>query len=779
MESLRNIRYTFRRYPLPLLMSAIGLVTAVCAYIIITVQIGYERQFDRFHPHADNIFRVDMTNNNTIFRSVLPPGFADEVINSSSHIEAGTVVCPFLGEIYVTAVRDGVSNGFIEKANVVSEDFFKVFGMKIVEGNSEMLKYSDKLALPLSLARKMFGNTSAIGKQIKIKSGTGFLRNDEWQVGAVYEDLPENSQIRNDIYMRIPDFFLQNFGASNFVCYLRLDNRDNMKMVENEFNSKFDFGRYNHLTPIYLTPLPDVYYQEEKSDGRVFRSGSRTQTNVLGIIAVLTILVGFLNFTNFYTSLIPSRFKSVNTRIILGEKTSNIRIEIVLETLMFAISTFLVSVFLVVFVSPWLNEIGITNTAFDFKKKITELVSVFVVVVVCGLLSGIYPALFATSRTRELVVRGNFNLTSSGMRIKRTLLCLQYIISCSLMVFISFVFLQNRMMISADSKFDKDHIAMVEITSDMASMKGEWIKGELCRNSFIDDVAFASEKLGAQDVYCTENFTINGSRMPVFLIYVSHNFPEVMGINITEGKSFTATGSNSVILNEYAKEHYDVRLGRLDSSEEEITGFCEDINLTSMRKEQSAICFSSLPVEDGYMNVMYVRFADGSDKSKVTSQIKNVIAKIDSEYPVEVMFYDEIDAMQYSRENSFARVITCFSVIAVLLSLIGAFSMVIFDIQNKKKEIAIRKIFGAGYSDVLWLGNRPYFIIVLIGFIISVPISVIAADEYLMGFSNRIGISPWIYLLVFLIVQALTAMLVVSRYNSIAKESPSVSLDSE
>ena len=94
------------------------------------------------------------------------------------------------------------------------------------------------------MARKIFGNESPIGKQVKIKSGTGFLRSDKWTVGAVYEDLPANSQIRNEIYMKIPDFFLQNFGASNFVCYLRLDDSENVSLVENEFNSKFEFKKY-------------------------------------------------------------------------------------------------------------------------------------------------------------------------------------------------------------------------------------------------------------------------------------------------------------------------------------------------------------------------------------------------------------------------------------------------------------------------------------------------------------------------------------------------------
>lgn len=121
----------------------------------------------------------------------------------------------------------------------------------------------------------------------------------------------------------------------------------------------------------------------------------------------------------------------------------------------------------------------------------------------------------------------------------------------------------------------------------------------------------------------------------------------------------------------------------------------------------------------------------------------------------------------------------CFSIIAVVLSLVGVFSMVIFDIQHKRKEIAIRKVFGAEYTDVLWLGNKPYFFIVLAGFITSIPVAVIAINEYLQGFAMKVNVSWWIFLTVFLFIQILTAILVVLRYNSIALESPNTSLETE
>ena len=453
--------------------------------------------------------------------------------------------------------------------------------------------------------------------------------------------------------------------------------------------------------------------------------------------------------------------------------------ETIQETVLLSLIAFTGAVIAVVFLSPAVTEMGIVNTVFSFGKNSSIIIITLILALSGGILSGIYPAFFATSYTGELAMRGNFNLSSSGMKIKKALLCVQYAISCSLILFIAAIYLQNRMMLQFDPKFDKDRIAIAGLTSDIVKNKGSWIKEELQKYPEIENVAFASERFGAQDTYCTEGIEYNGTDIPSFLIYVTPDFPEVMGIKITEGKTFPKTSKGDIIVNRYMKDNYGVELGNIPSMEAEAIGICDNINFTSMRKSQSAVCFVSLPAESGYLSDMFVRLASGYDRAAAVSHIKEIISKVEPEYPTEVLFYDNVAAAQYQRENSFANTMLCFSIIAIVLSLVGVFSMVIFDIQHKRKEIAIRKVFGAEYTDVLWLGNKPYFFIVLAGFIISIPVSVIAINEYLRGFAMKINVSWWIFLIVFLFIQALTAILVVLRYNSIALESPNTSLETE
>ena len=153
------------------------------------------------------------------------PGFAESIIHASAHVEAGSVFCPFVGEVYLTVTEaDGKRSGYKQEANLVSPGFFDVFGLEVTEGEREALSKPNQLAIPESLAKKMFGEESPVGKPIRMESKSSyFLPLTDWQVGAVYKDLSGNTQLGNNILAPMPASFLETFGNSNFICYLRLD----------------------------------------------------------------------------------------------------------------------------------------------------------------------------------------------------------------------------------------------------------------------------------------------------------------------------------------------------------------------------------------------------------------------------------------------------------------------------------------------------------------------------------------------------------------------------
>lgn len=154
MEIYNNIKALFRKYPVPVSLNIVGLVMAFTAFIMIMVHVRFEWNFDRCYPKPDCIFKVDMPET-SFFRSILPPGFAESIIHASAHVEAGTVFCPFVGEVYLTVTEtDGKRTGYKQEANLVSPGFFDVFGLEVTEGERDALSKPNQLAIPESLAKR-------------------------------------------------------------------------------------------------------------------------------------------------------------------------------------------------------------------------------------------------------------------------------------------------------------------------------------------------------------------------------------------------------------------------------------------------------------------------------------------------------------------------------------------------------------------------------------------------------------------------------------------------
>ena len=280
---LRNLKSLIRRYPLAVVLNFTGLVAALLAFALIFLQADYELSFDKCHPTSDRVFRVDKKADESLFRNILPRGFADDIIASSAHIEAGCTLVPFFGEVFFTAAEEGKTPvGYKRTVIFTSERFIDVFGIKMVEGNSKALETPGTVIIPQSLAQVLFPGESALGKLLKTDSKYLELAK-EAIVSGVYEDFPSNTQLGNDLYMPVGDIQKGSYGGANFVCYLLLDDALNAQAVADEFNTHFDFKPHGDwLTPIELVPLTSIYFRNE---GNIYKSGSRSQLLLLIAIA--------------------------------------------------------------------------------------------------------------------------------------------------------------------------------------------------------------------------------------------------------------------------------------------------------------------------------------------------------------------------------------------------------------------------------------------------------------------------------------------------------------
>lgn len=554
--------------------------------------------------------------------------------------------------------------------------------------------------------------------------------------------------------------------------------------VADNFNRHFDFKKiYHEGEQIRLVPLTDIYYMNETQDGGTFRSGNKEVTALLFGIALLIVIVAAINFTNFSTSLTPLRIKSINTQKVLGSSDTLLRRSLLIEAALISFMAWLVSL-VIVWGLDWAEALPFIEADLSLVSNLPIVFLCGIVALVIGWLAGIYPAYYITSFPPALVLKGSFGLSPSGRKLRTTLICVQFVVSIVLIIGACFVQIQNSYMRNFSLGFDKDQVAIVELNETMYNKHHDTYVNRLKENPGIEDVAFAMEKVGSKDGYNTNGGNYKGKDFQYFIIIASSNFLRVMGIPVIEGRDFSKADELSdhvsYIFNRTAMEGLDMQVGdAFDSySSGHLVGFSDDVKFTSLRGGEDNIAF--LVGNFGYsLPISYIRLKAGSDIHAVVGHIQETMRELDPSYPFNIEFYDEIFNHLYRKEENLRSLVTVFSLLAIIISLVGVFGLVVFETQYRRKEIGIRKVHGATVGEILLMFNKAYLRIVGICFVIAAPIAWQGVRMWLEGFAYKTPIHGWVFLIALLIVTVITLLTVSFQNWKAANENPVNSIKSE
>lgn len=778
---MKNFIAILRRYSIAMIMNFAGLVLALTAFMVLMLQISYQVEFDKGHPTSGRIYRVDKIGavDDDIFKNIIPRGYADDIIGSSPHIIAGTIDCPFIGEtVFNSILEDGMPPFvFKSKTDVIYPDFFKVFGTKFIEGSAEALNDLSQIAIPESLAKKLYGNESAIGHILTHNEGYKFGagRTKEFSVGAVYKDFPANSQIGNHIYLNVGSLHEGNYGGANFACWVLLDSADNKELVEQNFNDNYNYTDSDWLTDIELTPIEEIYFGDEGST--IWKTGSRKQVWILICISILVMLIGGINYATFFTSLAPMRVKAVNTRKVLGSSIGKLRGELMLEAVLFSLAAFIVALGVMYPVSDWLVALGVSDMTFDFTSKLSLVLITGLISIVIGLAAGVYPSFYVTSLPTAFALQGNFAFSVAGRRFRTVMITLQFAITFALMIFALTVYRQNEYMTGYDTGFEKDRIAVVQISAEQYQFKSEWLQERLCSLPEVEDVAFALEGMGFSDSYSTFTLELEGQQVRCFSIYCSHNFLDVMGIPVVDGRNFLVSDVGNAIMNQRLKDLG----GKIEITEGmgSIIGQTSDVRINSLRNETAPICYIYVPKDFATLGYVYIRLQNGYDKTGVTEKINAILTEMDPSYFFEVEYYEEVMERVYESEIRQGKIISIFSLLAAALSLIGVFGQVLLDVQYRRRDLAVKKVYGAETAGLMLDGLKRYAIIGIVSYAIAVPAAHYAVSRWLENFVEHTGLSAWTFILTFVVIMILTIGVAGFQYWNSANADPAEALRKE
>lgn len=779
----RNFSHTFRRFFTASVLNLLGLSIAFAACFVILTQVDYDYNYNKAYPAHDRIYRVEVNAGGDYGWQIwLARPFCELVGASSPHIQA----------ISVTSLSN-YSSDFEVDEHIYSEpeftgfgDYLEVFQPTMVCGTTASLNEPGQVLISASMARRFFGTTDAIGKTIYMDRKS---RNQPLVIGGVYQDMPENSQLGNCVFSSFrSDLNKDSWANWNYTLYIRLDTPASLADVERSViesckqNIPRDriSGEEDWEDFIHFTPLDEVHYSTIGNKAAT----SKAAVYLLLCVSVLILLTAAVNYMNFSLAETPMRLRSINTQKVLGASTFSLRMYLLLESVLVCVCGFLLSLL-------WLYLLKGTSLTTLVASDLSlmshpGLVMALGGVAVCmGLLAGAYPSYYVTSFPPALVLKGSFGLSPKGKMLRTFLVCFQFFVSFMLIISVGIMYLQSRYIQGSDYGYDKEVVLVGEIPGEYLNRR-EAIVSELSGISGVEGISISQFVLSSSDNYMSWGRGSGERAINMVCFPVDYRYLSVMGIKITEGRDFKPGDGDVYIFNEAARKKYPwMRVDEPAVPEDyPVIGFCENIRFSSFRNndavEPMAFFIYGKDYADWDANsILNIRVASGVDKVEMLHRLTEAAEKIAPGRDFKFRFMDEVIDQNYHRELRFTRQILLFSLIAIVLSMIGVFGLTLFESEYRRKEIGIRKILGSSTAEILYMFTKRYFVMLVVCFVLAAPFGWWIGHDWLESFSDKTPIRAWVFVASFLLVSLITVLTVTFQCWKNANENPVRSIKTE
>lgn len=786
---IRNFIRIFQRFKLAMGLNLLGLAVAFVAFLLLMMQWNYDREFDRHDPNAEYIYRIDMGGGDRGKLAVICRPLAEMLMQSSPHIQAGCLLNSWEFEPVLTVEQNGVRNTFKESMMSVSDGFTDVFHFDLVEGEVKSLADMKHILIPLSVSQKWFGNESAVGKMVFNEMGNSLT------VCGVYRDFPKNSTIGNIIYGSMGNENKQEWSNWNYNFYIRTDLKDTRAVQElidsylNREDVKNSDERLADGVELFAVALPDIHSYEPVLYDNTPRTSKQTMMLIFSIAIVILLIAG-INYTNFSTAISPLRMKNINTQKVLGATSGELRRDLLTESVIVSLFAYLLGILIL-----WNLEQTALNQLVKADIHIWNhpflLLITAGIAIVLGLLAGLYPAYYTTSFEPALVLKGSFGLSPKGRMLRNLLMGFQFIASFALIIGSLFMYLQNRYTHTASLGYDKEALIVSDLSWN-SKKSCTVLENQLKTHPEIAEVTFTQHPFAMEgDVYMNWGREYKDKDISFNVLCVSPSFSDVVGLKPKEGRNFREGDQQmkfgAFLINEKMQKEYGIQVGDMIDSMQ-VVGVVPDYIYGSMRRSitptalmvygKQMIEWNGGSPENTYA-YMYVKTQKGVNLDDALHIVRGELEKVDPDYPFDVRFFDDVLNQLYKNEQRLTTLITLFSLLAVFISVVGVFGLVVFDSESRRKEIGVRKVLGSTTGEILWMFNKNYLRILVVCFIIASPFAWYGVNGWLQNFAYKIPIYWWVFLIAFLLVSVVTLLTVTYQNWHAANENPVNSIKNE
>lgn len=770
-----------------------GLAIGFASAALIAIYVFQEFTYDKHYKDHERIYRLSARN--FALSSIAHLNLLKDQV---SGVEAVTNVMPNPSG----TLKKGIAS-FIEKdVYYGTEEYLKVFDQNFIYGNpGTAFDAPNSVLLTASMAARVFGNENPIGQEVELSTQ---ISSDRYQVTGVVEDLPANTHLKWQILARLPQEFESNikesFGFTTGYSYFKyeaalpaaqIQSRSDEAFARRTFEAQGNGQSFEEYLEKgkngfpWVLNIADVHLNSDIQ----FEAEPPGKVNYLYIfmgIAAFIIVLAAINYVNLATAQASKKAKEVGVRKVLGSVRANLISRFLTESVLLTMASVIIGLGLAEAALVLLHKVGFSNfsiNVYDFPQLIALILGAGIIT---GITAGIYPAFYLTAFKPSSVLKGDYKATGQSKWFRNSLVLFQYVVSLTLTVFSVFIYQQLNYSLEKDLGFNKENILVIDNAKSQLGENGESaeaFRNELLRNPAVTDASYSFysmvnqlplgslKELGKEDDYRRIQYK-----------YTDDRFVSTMGFRMLDGRNFDRELDEDrtvMIVNEtFAKQLGGDVLGRrfnagVNGEDVRIVGVVEDYHYEDMSTAIGPTAF----YYRNYPSQLNVRLS-GNEITTTLAQIEETYARFSNE-PLDYYFFDQQFDQLFNREKALGQIVTIFTGLAVFVAMLGLMGLISYKLDQRIKEIGIRKVLGASVSQIVALFSKELTWLVSVAFLVTIPLSFYITSEWLSSFAYHIDIQWLPFVVVGIAGISITLMIVVLRTIKTALLNPTVALRSE
>jgi len=744
------------------LVNVTGLAVGLAVCMLILLYVAHEHSYDRFHQNANRIVkpegRVTINGGNSFDIDKMSYVSGPLIKQSIPVVEDYMRTAHYFTSVVLVSNPSRPQQKFAEDQLLFADArFFNFFSFKLLQGqSSQVLTKPFSVVISKDMAKKYFGKENPVGKTLTIKTDSAYT----YQVTGVAENCPSNSSITYDFVASNSGFVTtkgakgylggQQLGGGLFDVYLLLKQRSDTASLTMGIRSIVTSQNRKAEAALSILPLVDRHLQRTGDDANL------KYLAIFPLVALLILALALVNYMSLSTARATLRAKEIGVRKMSGASRKSVALQFYIESAVFVTISFLLGYALCYLFKPlFFNALQLKiDSSFLYSPLALSLLLLILVVTVIA--SGSYPAVVLSAFKPVVSLKGKMSKQTGGVIIRKIFTTFQFAISVGLIICGIVIDRQLYFFRHTDTGVNRDNVLMIPVGPDFKNYTA--FKQDVRSLAGISDVATSrygmfsfydgygiqgktkDESIGLPSLGVNEDF--------IRLLGLKWKYPPLPGDKLGTG--------NKVVLNELAVEKLHLPANPIGEylkgpvNTSEVAGVIKNFNFTSLEDPIQPLGLWLLPDTAKFWKsqggcYLFAKIKAHTNLPTLLGTVQNSYKKYDADTPFDYTFMDDAFNAKYKAEDRLASIFSVFTIITIVLAGMGLFGLAAFTIEQRTKEIGIRKILGASISSINGLLSKDFLKLVLLSILIASPIAWYVMYNWLQGFSYRINIQWWMF----------------------------------